>query len=130
MVHVDIVNDHYPEKHYKKEEDPKYFQSKKTNRGPISEQNWKETQKPIMCSYKVVKVFFEVWGLQTKVEQYVHSCIQEILLVGHRQAYAWIDEWVGMNMEDLRKYERDMHDSTNRKVLEDTEIAPTEGAAL
>ena len=25
-----------------------------------------------MCSYKAVKVFFEVWGLQTKVETSVH----------------------------------------------------------
>ena len=28
---------------------------------------------PIMCSYKAVKVFFEVWGLQTKVESAVHK---------------------------------------------------------
>ena len=29
-----------------------------------------------MCSYKVVKVFFEVWGLQGRVESAVHrvSC--------------------------------------------------------
>lgn len=26
-----------------------------------------------MCSYKVVKVFFEVWGLQGKVETGVHK---------------------------------------------------------
>ena len=26
-----------------------------------------------MCSYKVVKVFFEVWGLQGKVESGVHK---------------------------------------------------------
>ena len=25
---------------------------------------------PIMCSYKAVKVHFEMWGLQTKVEQF------------------------------------------------------------
>ena len=28
---------------------------------------------PIMCSYKVVKVSFEVWGLQTRVEEGVHK---------------------------------------------------------
>lgn len=27
---------------------------------------------PIMCSYKAVKVKFEVWGLQTKVEEFTH----------------------------------------------------------
>jgi hypothetical protein len=25
-----------------------------------------------MCSYKVIKVFFEVWGFQTRVEAGVH----------------------------------------------------------
>ncbi len=26
-----------------------------------------------MCSYKLVKAKFEVWGLQTKVEQWTHA---------------------------------------------------------
>lgn len=26
-----------------------------------------------MCSYKLVSVKFEVWGLQTRVEQFVHK---------------------------------------------------------
>jgi len=31
-----------------------------------------ETCDPIMCSYKLVRVKFEVWGLQTRVESYLH----------------------------------------------------------
>ena len=31
-----------------------------------------DTSQPIMCSYKVVKVFFEVWGFQGRVESGVH----------------------------------------------------------
>ena len=30
-----------------------------------------------MCSYKVVKVFFEVWGLQGRVESGVHRVSRE-----------------------------------------------------
>lgn len=30
-----------------------------------------ETSDPIMCSYKLVSVKFEVWGLQTRVEAFV-----------------------------------------------------------
>jgi hypothetical protein len=26
--------------------------------------------KPIMCAYKIVRVRFEVWGLQTRVEDF------------------------------------------------------------
>jgi hypothetical protein len=48
-----------------------------------------------MCSYKAVEVKFELWGFQTRVESFTHSVIRDILLVGHRQAFAWIDEWFG-----------------------------------
>lgn len=53
-------------------QDPKYFKSQKTGRGQLKE-GWRETHQPIMCSYKLVTVKFEVWGLQTRVEQFVHK---------------------------------------------------------
>lgn len=112
---IDIVLDQLQDKHYKPEEDPAIFKSEKTKRGPLKE-NWKETSDPIMCSYKVVRVKFEVWGLQTRVEDYVQKVIREILLLGHRQAFTWIDEWYGMSMEDLRAYEAKMQEETNRIV--------------
>ena len=31
-----------------------------------------DSSEPVMCSYKAVKVFFEVWGLQGRVESGVH----------------------------------------------------------
>ena len=34
-----------------------------------------------MCSYKVVKVFFEVWGLQSKVESSVHRVSVQVMFV-------------------------------------------------
>ena len=50
---------------------------------------------PMMCSYKVVLASFEVWGLQGRVESYVHKVVRDVLVVGHLQAFAWIDEWFG-----------------------------------
>ena len=29
-------------------------------------------------------------------------------MVGHRQAFAWIDDWYGMTMDDVREYEKEM----------------------
>ncbi|NWX90309.1 PITC1 protein, partial [Nothoprocta pentlandii] len=100
-------------------QDPRYFSSAKTGRGPLRE-GWRLHTKPIMCSYKLVSVKFEVWGLQSRVEQFVHKVrgggegargaraarseraavpapqvIRDILLIGHRQAFAWVDEWCG-----------------------------------
>lgn len=132
--HLDIAFDEFNPKHYKIEEDPKFFKSIKTSkfvtkkiwfyvnlftslpdRGPLME-GWRETDTPIMCSYKVVHASFEVWGLQTRVEDFIQRAIRDILLLGHRQAFVWVDEWHGMTMEDVRAYERQKQAETNEKV--------------
>ncbi|XP_054077166.1 cytoplasmic phosphatidylinositol transfer protein 1 isoform X1 [Rissa tridactyla] len=112
---IDIASDEIPERYYKESEDPKYFKSQKTGRGQLKE-GWRDTHQPIMCSYKLVTVKFEVWGLQTRVEQFVHKVVRDILLIGHRQAFAWVDEWYDMTMDDVREYEKNMHEKTNIKV--------------
>ncbi|XP_050597321.1 cytoplasmic phosphatidylinositol transfer protein 1 isoform X2 [Bombus affinis] len=112
---VDIAYDELSAKHYKEEEDPKFFKSQRTGRGPLVE-GWKGTTQPIMCSYKLVQASFEVWGMQTRVEDFIHRCIRDILLLGHRQAFAWIDEWYDMTLEDVRQYEQKMQAETNEKV--------------
>jgi len=114
--HVDIAMDECAAHHYKEEEDVKKFQSKKTSRGPLQE-GWREDSKPIMCSYKLVEVKFDMmYLLQSRIEEFVHKSIREILLVGHRQAFAWIDHWFDMSIEDVRDFERKMQEETNEKV--------------
>ena len=81
---VDIVNDEISQKHYKVEEDLKQWRSTKTERGPLDADWLKAENTPIMCSYKLVSVSFEVWGMQTRVEDFVHKAVREVLLVGHR----------------------------------------------
>uniref|UniRef100_A0A8C4T0P6 Cytoplasmic phosphatidylinositol transfer protein 1 n=1 Tax=Erpetoichthys calabaricus TaxID=27687 RepID=A0A8C4T0P6_ERPCA len=112
---VDIAYDEVPERYYKESEDLKYFLSEKTSRGLLQE-GWRDTQKPIMCSYKLVSVKFEVWGLQTRVEQFVHKVIRDILLLGHRQAFAWVDEWIDMTMDEVREFEKATQEATNKKI--------------
>ncbi|NXE48780.1 PITC1 protein, partial [Casuarius casuarius] len=112
---IDIASDDIPERYYKESEDPKYFKSQKTGRGHLKE-GWRETHQPIMCSYKLVTVKFEVWGLQTRVEQFVHKVVRDILLIGHRQAFAWVDEWYDMTMDEVREFERATQEATNKKI--------------
>ncbi|KAG7237627.1 hypothetical protein INR49_032073 [Caranx melampygus] len=112
---LDILSDPIPEKHYKESEDLRRWHSSKTDRGPL-EEGWRDDHKPIMCSYKRVQCSFEVYGFQTKTEDFIHRTIRDILLVGHRQAVAWIDEWHGMGLEEVREYERTMQEKTNSKV--------------
>lgn len=113
MDEIDIAFDELA-KHYKREEDPKIFHSTKTKRGPLIE-GWRN-DKPIMCSYKVVRASFEVWGFQTRVEDFIHRCIREVLLLGHRQAFTWVDEWIDMSMGDVREYESKLQEDTNKKL--------------
>lgn len=37
-------------------------------------------------------------------------------MLGHRQAFAWVDDWVEMTIDDVRAYEEEMHSKTNDKV--------------
>ncbi|KAK0174351.1 hypothetical protein PV327_010133 [Microctonus hyperodae] len=113
---VDIAYDELSAKYYKEEEDPKFFQSKKSGRGPLVE-GWCQTTQPIMCSYKLVNASFEIWGMQARVEDFIHKWIREILLLGHRQAFTWIDEWYDMQLSDVRNYEKEMHAATNDKIV-------------
>jgi len=100
---IDIAADKIDKKEYKKEEDPTLVKSEKTGRGPLTE-GWKEKQ-PLMCCYKLVTVEFHMFGLQGKVESYLHNFERNLFLRFHRQVYCWLDEWFGMTMEDIRKYE-------------------------
>ncbi|XP_053963345.1 cytoplasmic phosphatidylinositol transfer protein 1 isoform X1 [Anastrepha ludens] len=116
LEEIDIAFDDLSnQNHYKKEEDPKFFKSEKTGRGPLME-GWRSSDKPIMCSYKLVNACFEVWGLQTKVEDFIQRSIRDVLLLGHRQAFTWIDEWYGMTLEDVRAFERQKQAETNEKL--------------
>ncbi|XP_048847118.1 cytoplasmic phosphatidylinositol transfer protein 1-like isoform X2 [Brienomyrus brachyistius] len=112
---IDIACDDVPERYYKKSEDLRCFHSEKTSRGPLAE-GWRDTHCPVMCSYKLVGVRFEVWGLQSRVEQFVHKVVRDVLLLGHRQAFAWVDEWIDMTMEEVREYERATQEATNQKL--------------
>ena len=69
---VDIVNDPVPEHKYKSTEDLTKVQSETTGRGPLSS-NWLESADPVMCSYKSVQVKLDLWGFQSRLEDYVHK---------------------------------------------------------
>ncbi|KAM6986449.1 phosphatidylinositol transfer protein beta isoform-like [Aplochiton taeniatus] len=101
---------------YKVEEDPALFHSSKTGRGPLSA-DWKDEIKPDcprMCAYKLVTVKFKWWGLQSKIENFIHRQEKRIFTNFHRQLFCWIDNWVGLTMEDIRR----MEEETQRELEE------------
>ncbi|KAM6051829.1 membrane-associated phosphatidylinositol transfer protein 2 isoform 7-T9 [Theristicus caerulescens] len=110
---IDIVKDPIPPHEYKAEEDPKLYKSVKTKRGPLSE-DWIQEHKnnpgkyPIMCAYKLCKVEFRYWGMQSKIERFIHDVgLRKVMVRAHRQAWCWQDEWYGLTIEDIRQLEKE-----------------------
>jgi hypothetical protein len=74
--YIDIVKDPISSGDYKKEEDPKLYKSTKTQRGPLTDAWWKDYKrsgKTIMTSYKLCRVEFKYWGMQNKIERFIHE---------------------------------------------------------
>ncbi|XP_023349192.1 protein retinal degeneration B [Eurytemora carolleeae] len=64
--------------------------------------------KAIMCAYKLCKVEFRYWGMQSKLERFIHDmALRNTMLRAHRQAWVWQDEWFGLTMDDIRNIERE-----------------------
>ncbi|XP_055775794.1 membrane-associated phosphatidylinositol transfer protein 2-like isoform X10 [Salvelinus fontinalis] len=108
---IDIVKDPIPPHEYMQEEDPRIYRSDKTNRGPLQE-DWIEEynnnpgKTPIMCAYKLCKVEFRYWGMQSKIERFIHDVgLRKVMVRAHRQAWCWQDEWYGLTIEDIRQLE-------------------------
>jgi hypothetical protein len=53
--------------------------------------------KAIMCAYKLCKVEFRYWGMQSKIERFIHDmALRNTMLRAHRQV------WIAYLQETLR----------------------------
>ncbi|XP_060064604.1 protein retinal degeneration B-like [Ylistrum balloti] len=112
---IDLVKDQLPSSDYKKEEDPKLYRSSKTGRGPLTDSWWEEysqesrvkgSSKAMMTAYKLCRVEFRYWGMQNKIERFIHDIgLRKTMLRAHRQAWCWQDEWFGLKLSDIRQLE-------------------------
>ncbi|CAL2037074.1 unnamed protein product [Caenorhabditis brenneri] len=123
--YMDFVKDPMGSHDYCVEEDPKLYHSEKTGRGPLTDDWVTDHRKkglPIMCAYKLCKVEFRYWGMQTRAERWIHDlALRNTMMRAHRQAWAWQDEWTGLTMNDIRKLEAEaaLHLSKVMAVKED-----------
>lgn len=127
---VDYINIACEDAHVKmdKEFDPTKFLSVKTGRGNLKA-NFIADHDPIMTCYKVVKLRFKIFGLQTKVEQWGHQYgFRNPFLEFHRKLFCWIDEWYGLKIDDIRKMEEETAKITKQK-LEESKQAEAQAAA-
>lgn len=112
VVQIDIADgSKISPKDYKKEQDPAIFKSVKTGRGPLGS-GWKEElakdpNTPHMCAYKLVTVEFKWFGLQNKVESFIQKVENRLFTHFHRQLFCWIDNWIELSMDDIRRMEEE-----------------------
>ena len=111
---IDIVNDTININEYKPEEDPSIYQSAHLKRGPLvgnwidelKQQAEKSDKITYMCVYKLCRIECAFWGCQSRVEKLIsESVLRHTILITHRQAWCWQDEYQHLNIEDVRKLE-------------------------
>lgn len=75
-----------------------------------------------MCAYKVCRVEFKFWGMQGKIERFIHdSALRRVMLRAHRQAWSWQDEWIDLTMDDIRKLEKETQEHLAKKMANSEE---------
>ncbi|XP_035009871.1 phosphatidylinositol transfer protein alpha isoform [Hippoglossus stenolepis] len=117
IVYIDIADrKDINQGDYKPELDPAIFKSEKTGRGPLGP-NWKKelannSNCPHMCAYKLVTVKCKWRGLQTKLEKTIQKMERRIFANFHRQLFCWIDKWIDLSMDDIRR----MEDETKKEL--------------
>ncbi|KAK1899535.1 Phosphatidylinositol transfer protein alpha isoform [Dissostichus eleginoides] len=94
IVDIDIADkSSISPKDYNPEHDPAIFKSVKTGRGPLGPE------------WKLVSVEFKWAGLQTAVESAIHKIEKRVFTHFHRQLFCWIDKWIDLSMDDIRRME-------------------------
>ncbi|THD27193.1 Membrane-associated phosphatidylinositol transfer protein 1 [Fasciola hepatica] len=75
--------------------------------------------KRIMCAYKLCRVEFRYWGMQKRVEQFIHdSALRKTMVRAHRQVWTWQDEWYGLTIEEIRQLEEETARALASKMAE------------
>jgi hypothetical protein len=73
-----------------------------------------------MCAYKVCKIECAFWGCQSRVEKIIsESVLRTMILMSHRQAWCWQDEYADLTMDDVRKLEHETQLYLNAKMRND-----------
>ena len=120
VVHIDISRrkesaskEQDSSDHSSKEEeiDLSKFRSK-CGRGPLAA-NWQRESEPVMCAYKKVSCQIQIWGMQSKVENFMHAYELDLFHKANRNTFCWIDEWHGLTMPELRRFESDVQKRIN-----------------
>ncbi|CAD5222182.1 unnamed protein product [Bursaphelenchus xylophilus] len=118
VVMLDIWSEEYlVPRDTKPETNPRTFKSTKTGRGPLVE-GWQNNTQPLMCCYKLCRVHFKWFGLQSKVERTAHKNYPRLFTKFHREIFCWIDAWYELTLEEIRKIEAETAEQLRKQIKE------------
>ncbi|CAL8086934.1 unnamed protein product [Calicophoron daubneyi] len=124
VVDIDIGVISPDDQDYKADEDPTKFKSQKTGRGPLSPKWWLgDYSGPVMCAYKLVRCECKILFVQGRLEAMIQRQERRLFANFHRQVFCWMDRWIGMTMDDIRRLE----DETKRELERQREQGPVRG---
>ncbi|KAF0709660.1 hypothetical protein AaE_012822 [Aphanomyces astaci] len=84
--------------------DPSTYTCPKTGRGPLAP-GWEVKVTPVMTCHKVVRVKFDYWGFQGRVETAIRDRQRRLFHSSLRQAQCLSHKWNGLTMADIRELE-------------------------
>ncbi|KAF8683779.1 hypothetical protein HU200_044712 [Digitaria exilis] len=68
--------------------------------------SFQDSCRPVMTTYKLVIMDAPIWGLGERLEDFIIAGERALFLACHRLCFAWIDEWYGMTVDQIREMER------------------------
>ncbi|KAF9592929.1 hypothetical protein IFM89_019134 [Coptis chinensis] len=92
------------------------FRSLRTGRGPLLD-GWQDNCCPVMTAYKLVTIDAPYWGFGYRLEQALLAGERALFLESHRNSFAWIDDWFGTTMEQVRELERQSDAFLNKVII-------------
>jgi membrane-associated phosphatidylinositol transfer protein len=76
-----------------------------------------------MCAYKLCKIECAFWGCQARVEKLIsESVLRHTILMSHRQAWCWQDEYNNLTIDDVRKLEAETQEYLQMKMNNNNNI--------
>lgn len=102
---LDIVNDFADVRDFDLKTDPTTYQSKMVSRGPLKGAYWIHDQPVAITCYKLVRIHLNWKGWESKLKDLLLKSLRRTLLRFNRQVFCMMDNWLGMSIEEIRKYE-------------------------
>lgn len=113
--YVDIGAEQLPSEHARPEYEPASVRSVKTNRGPLTG-DWQKNTRPVMCCYKLVKIRMHIFAFQGRLESWILGTQGNYFVKFYKKVFCLLDEWYGLNMDDIRQMEDDAQRELESKL--------------